>query len=88
MKQKAAVPTTQSLSGNSLSLSRMTLDFLDTSWRIAVPVVLLAVAGLFADRAVNTAPLLTIAGMILGFIAAALLVKKQIAQVKQRGGGV
>lgn len=87
MKKAAAITTTQNTSGNdALTLGRLTLDFLDTAWRIAVPVALLAVAGIFADKALNSAPWLTLLGMVLGFVAAGLLIKKQIAAVKLRGG--
>lgn len=87
MKHTAAVTTTKPTSGNdSLTLGRLTLDFLNTAWRIAAPVALLAVLGIFADRAFDSAPWLTMLGMVLGFGAAGLLVKKQLAAVKNRGG--
>lgn len=87
MKKAAATTTTKTTSGNdALTLGRLTLDFLDTAWRIAVPVVLLAAAGIFADIALGSAPSLTLLGMVLGFVLAALLLKKQIAAVKFRGG--
>lgn len=87
MNNRAAVTTTKPNSGNNqLTLGRLTLDFLDTAWRIAVPVALLAVAGIFADKALGSAPWLTLLGMVLGFATSALLVKKQISGVKLRGG--
>jgi surface polysaccharide O-acyltransferase-like enzyme len=87
MKHAAAVTTTKPTSGsNPLTLGRLTLDFLDTAWRIAVPVALLAAGGIFADKALSSAPWLTMLGMALGFVAAGLLIKKQIAGVKFRGG--
>jgi len=87
MKKAAATTTTKQISGNDmLTLGRLTLDFLDTAWRIAVPVALLAVAGIFADKSLNSAPWLTLLGMALGFVIAGLLVKKQLAAVKIRGG--
>lgn len=86
MKKAAAITTTKTTSGNdALTLGRLTLDFLDTAWRIAVPVALLAMGGILADRALNSAPWLTMLGMVLGFGVAGLLVKKQIAIVKNRG---
>lgn len=87
MKHAAAVTTTKPISGdNPLTLGRLTLDFLDTAWRIAVPVALLAVGGIFADKSLNSAPWLTLLGMVLGFVFAGLLVKKQLVAVKLRGG--
>lgn len=51
---------------------------LDTTWRIAVPVILFAGIGIFVDRNVGTAPFVTLVGVIIGFVFAAILVKKQI----------
>lgn len=86
MNNRAAVTTTKPNSGNNpLTLGRLTLDFLDTAWRIAVPVALLALAGIFADKAVGSAPWLTLLGMVLGFVVAASLIKKQLSVIKLRG---
>ena len=87
MKQKAAVTTTQSLNGKDLfTAGRIALDFIDTSWRIAVPVVLLAVGGIFADRSLESAPWMTLLGTVAGFAVAGLLIRQQIAAVRIRGG--
>lgn len=85
MKHEAAGKTTQSVSGkNDFTLGRLALDFADTAWRIAIPVVLLALVGIFADKSLDTAPWLTLLGTLLGFGLAAILIKNQIASVQQR----
>lgn len=79
MKKAAAQSTTKSASGNDhFSLGTLALDFLDTTWRIAVPVVIFAVLGIVADKQFGTKPWLTLLGMIVGFGFAGLLLKKQL----------
>ncbi|HEX8762907.1 MAG TPA: AtpZ/AtpI family protein [Candidatus Saccharimonadales bacterium] len=79
MKKAAAHPTTKSTSGNDrFSLGSLALDFLDTTWRIAVPVVIFAVLGIVADKRFGSMPWLTLLGMVIGFIFAGMLLKKQL----------
>ncbi len=79
MKKAAAQPTTKPASGNDhFGLGSLALDFLDTTWRIAVPVVIFAVLGIVADRHFGTKPWLTLLGMVVGFGFAGLLLKKQL----------
>lgn len=86
MTQKAAAPTTTSSprAKDTSALGTLGLDLLDTTWRIAVPVILLAVGGILLDRTLNTAPWITLLGVVIGFGIAALLVKKQLAAVEAR----
>lgn len=84
MTQKAADhPTTRPPRADSASsastLGTLGLDFLDTTWRIAVPVLLFAIIGIFADKKLETAPWLTLLGVVIGFVGAGLLVKKQLS---------
>lgn len=84
MKKAAAHPTTKAPSGNDhFSLGTLAIDLLDTAWRIAVPVVLMAMLGLMADKSFGSAPWLTLLGMVIGFIIAGLLLKRQLAAVEQ-----
>jgi F0F1-type ATP synthase assembly protein I len=78
--KKAAAPTTTKppIAHASFTAGDIALQFLDTTWRIAVPVVIGALLGIFADRALATKPWLTLLGTILGFVGAALLVKRQL----------
>lgn len=82
---KAADSTTKSSNGSSSFLpGTFVLDFLDTAWRMTVPVVLFAVGGLLLDKQVGTAPWLTLLGTVVGFSFSALLVKKQIDTVNRK----
>ena len=86
MKQAAAHTTTKSPSGSNTAetLSTLGKDLISTAWRIAVPVVLLAVIGIILDKSFSTAPWLTLALTAVGFVFAGLLVKKQLAAVEKR----
>lgn len=86
MKQAAAHTTTKSPRGadRTTALGTIGKDLLDTAWRIAVPIILCAVAGIILDNSFNTAPWLTLALTAVGFVFAGLLVKKQLAAVEER----
>jgi F0F1-type ATP synthase assembly protein I len=80
--KKAAAPTTPTASGKqAFTVSALGLELLDTTWRIAVPVLLFAAGGIFADIKLDTKPWLTLSMVIVGFIFAGILVKKQIDAV-------
>lgn len=84
MNKAADHTTTKSVSGKShLSFSTVALDLLDTAWRIAIPVALFAVAGIFIDRKIGSAPWVTLVGMIAGFVAAGYLLKQQLQAVER-----
>lgn len=86
MKKAAAQPTTKSPNGtrDHFSLGSLALDFLDTSWRIAVPVVLFASIGIFLDIKIDSKPWLTLVGTVIGFLFAGILLKQQLrAAAKQ-----
>ncbi|HJQ08708.1 MAG TPA: AtpZ/AtpI family protein [Candidatus Saccharimonadales bacterium] len=83
MKQ-AAAKTTNSRSVKSQSvLATIGMDFLDTTWRIAVPVVALTLLGIFIDRRFDTAPGITLVMAVTGFVIAGLLVKRQLSRAEQ-----
>jgi F0F1-type ATP synthase assembly protein I len=84
MTKKAAVTTTNSASGNDhFSLGALAIDFLDTAWRIAVPVLIFAGIGIFVDVNAETKPWFTLLGTLVGFVFAGLLVKKQLEAAEQ-----
>jgi len=58
-------------------------ELADTTWRMAVPVLLFAGIGLFVDTKLDSAPWLTLLGMLIGFYFAALLVIRQIKRGKE-----
>jgi hypothetical protein len=81
MKQ-AAAKTTHSVSGEPLlGAGSVALTFLDTTWRIATPVVLFTVVGIAADLRFGTKPWLTLPSVVIGFVGAALLIKRQLEAV-------
>lgn len=80
MKRAADQPTTKSPHEDHFSVAKLAADFLDTSWRIAVPVVIFALLGIFVDIKLETKPWLTLAGTVVGFVFAGLLIKKQLAR--------
>ncbi len=86
MKKAAAHPTTKSPSGNAdhFSLGSLAIDFMDTAWRIAVPVILFAGLGIFIDIKLESKPWVTLLGTVIGLVFAGLLVKRQLTAVAER----
>lgn len=60
----------------------------DTTWRMFVPTVGLTLLGVWADAQLETKPWLMAVGIILGFLGAFLLIKKQLFGLKSRSKGV
>ncbi len=84
MKKAADHTTTKASSGtNHFSLSTLAFDLLDTAWRIAIPVVLFAGAGIFIDRKLGSAPWATLLGSVAGFVVAGFLLKAQLQAVER-----
>ena len=82
MKKAAAHSTTKHGNSNaSLAAGDIAMQFLDTTWRIAVPVVLFALVGIVADRSFGTKPWFTLLGVVIGFGVAGLLIKRLLDQV-------
>lgn len=54
----------------------------DTTWRMFVPSVGFTLLGVWADGEFGTKPWLMIVGIVVGFLGAFLLVKKQISGLK------
>ncbi len=59
---------------------RVGYELIDTAWRMTVPVVLFAGIGIFVDRSLGAKPWFTLLGMIIGFVFAGILVKRQIGE--------
>lgn len=53
----------------------------DTTWRVAVPTVLFSALGIALDNKLDTMPLCTLIGLIVGLAAAGALVWHQIQNV-------
>lgn len=54
------------------------LQLLDTTWRVALPILLFTYAGHKLDLAMGTNPLFIVLGLFLSLAVATLLVYKQI----------
>lgn len=54
----------------------------DTTWRMFAPTIGLTVVGVYGDNLFATKPWLTVTGIILGTIGAALLIRSQFRNVK------
>jgi F0F1-type ATP synthase assembly protein I len=80
---KAADSTTKTSQDSPFVVGTLAFDILGTAWRMTVPVVLLAVGGLLLDKQLNTAPWMTLLGVVIGFGFSALLVKKQIEAINR-----
>jgi hypothetical protein len=75
---KLATPPTSSKTEPDYGKLRVGRELMDTTWRMTVPVLLFAGAGLLGDRQLGSKPWLTLLGTLVGFYFAALLVKRQI----------
>ena len=78
MKHTAAKSTDTVSSKTPFTAGVIGFTFLDTTWRIAVPVILCTAIGIFADLRLGTKPWLTLLAVVVGFVTAGWLVKKQI----------
>lgn len=81
---KAADSTTNPHKPEPSVLGTILTDLADTAWRIAVPVLLFAGIGIVIDKKIGSAPWVTLAGLVIGFVFAGLLIKRQLAAINQR----
>lgn len=65
---------------SSLRELRVGQMLLETTWRIAVPVILFTGIGIFADLHLKTQPWLTFLGVIIGFVLACVLIAKLLKE--------
>ena len=61
----------------TLNLLQLGRTYFGTGWRILVPVAAATFTGAIADARVGTKPWLTLVGLVVGFMVAGLLVKRQ-----------
>lgn len=81
--KKAAHPTSPATAPEPIfTVFSVGAQLLDTTWRIAVPVLAFAVLGILFDRHFGTKPWVTVGASAIGFGIAALLVKRQLDAVK------
>lgn len=82
MKKAAAIVTDRTPASQASSKPAEKLhvgrELLDTTWRIAVPVLFLAAVGILGDKVLGSKPWLTLLGAAFGFLVATQLIKRQI----------
>jgi len=83
MKQAASRTTNSRSAQPTLVVGTIALTFLDTTWRIAVPVILFTLVGIWADLRFGTKPWLTFLGVLIGFGLAVMLVRRQLEAVQR-----
>lgn len=84
--KKAAHSTSQTLAPEPVFTAlSVGAQLLDTTWRIVVPVLALAILGILFDRHFGTKPWVTIFATVVGFGIAAWLVKRQLDAVNKTG---
>lgn len=59
---------------------RVGQTLLETTWRIAVPVVIFTALGIYIDLQLGTKPWLTLLGTAIGFILAAMLIARLLKE--------
>lgn len=57
--------------------------FLDTTWRMFVPILIFALLGYVLDMSLSTLPIATIAGLCIGSLASLVLVRRLYKKVKE-----
>jgi F0F1-type ATP synthase assembly protein I len=79
-KAAARKTTTSDKNVNSDNLSGWTIaiQLMDTSWRVAVPILAFSYIGIQLDKHLHTRPLYSILGLFLALALATFLVYKQI----------
>ena len=55
------------------------LQMMDTTWRVALPIILLTYGGVSLDKHLNTSPLYSLIGLFVSLAMATLLVYRQLA---------
>lgn len=84
MTSKAAVKTTTARHDKEPQVAgTLALDALDTAWRVALPIIAAAVAGIAGDRHFATGPWITLGATLVGLGVSAVLIKRQLAALEK-----
>lgn len=59
-------------------------DIGDTTWRMFVPTIGLALAGVYLDTQWGSAPWCMLAGALIGSLISAVLIKQQLQRVNKK----
>lgn len=81
MKRDAQPASTSDVPQADNAALAILVSLADTTWRVALPTVVLSGAGIALDKRFDTMPLLTLIGLVLGLGAAAKLVWDQLQKV-------
>lgn len=68
----------QQQKNTSVSGLELAALFLDTSWRVAVPILVLSLGGHWLDGKQSTTPLFTLIGFFVSLVLATYLVYRQL----------
>src|SRR3990172_7257846 len=86
--KKVAKKTTKERSGSkqatdvgSPSGKMIALQFLDTGWRVSLPILVITYIGIRIDRQNSTMPLYSLIGFFFSLVIATILVYQQIKSV-------
>lgn len=81
MKKAAAKQTTTRAGSSSNPVPdgrTIALQLIDTSWRVALPIILFCYVGIQLDKHYHSAPLYAVSGLFLAIATVVVLVYKQI----------
>ncbi len=68
------------MNDNQKMFNAWTLAF-ELGWQIAIPLVVFALAGRFADRYFNTSPWLLVAGVVIAATSSTYLIYRKVAKI-------
>lgn len=79
-KAAAKKTTTRRESGDKPQTSGIfiALQFLDTGWRVALPILVISYIGIQLDKSHGTTPLYSVGGLLFSIVVSAFLVYRQI----------
>ena len=80
MKKTAAHSATsinKTNNSQTLSTAQLGQSYLSTGFRIIAPVILMVFVGAIGDSILRTKPWMTLIGLVIGFMLASILVKRQ-----------
>ena len=80
MKKTAAHSATsinKTNSSQTVSTLQLGGSYFGTGWRIVAPVILMVAVGAVGDSILRSKPWMTLIGLVIGFMLASILVKRQ-----------
>ncbi len=81
MKQKVKVGAEKSGAKPIPDGKTIAIQLMDTTWRVALPILLFTLTGIHFDKQYGTSPTLTLIGLFLSLATSTLLVYRQIKQL-------